>query len=156
MKRQGPIPQPFNALNGLEAIDVILHQIKTKLLETGEFRPHITLPWIQLDWKVSLTVHPQQQKSDPPGIVVEDTAYVGNVDLSNPDVVTYDLANREVIDTPDKTRQENGLIPKVPTPVKGDTSIFGYQAEKPTVHADVPLPPPPSSPTKRPFKGATK
>jgi len=150
-----PTPQPFNALNGIEAMNVILNQIKAKLLSTGEFRPHITMPWIQLDWKVSLTVHPLQAKDEPPGIVVEDTAYVGNVDLTNPETVTHELSNREIIDTPDKTRIENGLVPKVPTPVKADTSIFGFSAEKHTTLADVPMPPAVSKPHS-PFKGAKK
>jgi hypothetical protein len=93
----------FNALTGVESLDVILSKIKTALLNTGEFQNHITFPLPKYEFSVKVWVYPKQSLEGPPGIEVKgsDGAADGAPNVS--------ITKSEILDTPDKARLDAGL-----------------------------------------------
>jgi hypothetical protein len=108
----------FNALTGMEFLDVILSKIKTALLNTGEFQNHITFPLPKYEFSVGVWVYPKQSLDGPPGMVVKGSE--GEAEGAPKISVT----KSEILDIPDKARLEAGL------PVPRANKVNGVLVDK--------------------------
>lgn len=104
----------FNALNGQEAMDVILTKVRAALEKTGEFKQNIAFPLPKFEFDVRVWVYPKQNLNGEAGI--KASAMVGEAE-GDPDIVVTQSAT---VTTPDKARQEADLpIPRAQSAAKG-------------------------------------
>lgn len=52
--------RPYNALNGQEALEVLLSMIRRDLEATGEFPVGVTFPCLDIDYRVHFRVYPRE------------------------------------------------------------------------------------------------
>lgn len=117
----------FTALNGQEALEVILTKIRAALEKTGEFRQNIAFPLPKFEFKVGVWVYPKQTLTGEPGIKVESV--VG--EASGDPAIVVDQTG--TITTPDKERLEANLpIPKAQSAVGVIVDIRQDQPKEPT------------------------
>lgn len=113
----------FNALNGSEALEVIMGKIREKLVATGEFKQHVTLPLLKFEFDVRVWAYPKNDLNGAPGIVANTT--VGELNPADPKVdpnaaPTVAVSTGDILDTPDKERVAAGLeIPRAQSSAAG-------------------------------------
>ena len=122
-----PDAASFNALNGAEALTVIVNKIRSELERTGEFRENITFPLLKFKAQVQVWGYPKDDLNGKPGV---DLEYVAGEAEGDPSIK---VNIGDVVDTPDKSRLENnipipvaqpsakGIITDVPTRIDGPT-----------------------------------
>jgi len=103
--------QIFNALNGAELKKAVLADIEREMDLSGEFRNHVTYPWVKYTAHLTLLSYPKQAMDAEPGLKLS----VSGVATDNPDYkfmeepeVVLDLKSVSVIDVPDQTRVDSG------------------------------------------------
>lgn len=135
----------FNALNGAETLEVILAKIRTALINTGEFRPHLTFPLMKFDFEVKVWNYPKQSLNSDAGIKAtgSEGERAEDTNASEPSLTVNSV---EVVDTPDKERKAVGLeIPVAQSAAHGilvDQRLDQPQASpsQPSVAIPVPAP----------------
>lgn len=105
--------QIFNALSGQELKKAILADIEKELELTGEFKQHMTFPWVRYEATVKVLSYPKQALDAEPAIKIEAKGeMVGdgaeNISESARPEVILDLSIADVMDTPDKARVQSG------------------------------------------------
>jgi hypothetical protein len=75
----------FNALNGNEAKQAILNEVKRALDQDSEFRAHLTFPRVSWHWRLEMNIYPRT----PPEKIVESKGELVQMqstsDPANPD-----------------------------------------------------------------------
>ncbi len=109
----------FNALSGLETLDVITTRIRQALENTGEFKQNIAFPLMRFDFDVKVWSYPKQALSGEAGIKV-GASVVDKDALTEPGKPIVSVSSGAILDTPDKERLNAGLdIPRAQPAAQG-------------------------------------
>lgn len=120
----------FNALNGAEALEVVLAKIRKSLESTGEFRQNIAFPMMRFDYDVKFWVYPKQPLTGTPSI----NAQGGEGELPKEGAPsTIQVTDTNLVDTPDKARLEANL--DIPKPTITPGGIVDIRQDQPKVEA---------------------
>lgn len=117
----------FNALTGPELKDVILKAVSDEIDLSGEFKAHVTFPWVKFTFKLDVLSYPKQGLNDEPEIKVVTTGE-SNTPASDVPVPIITIDKEVIIDTPDQARADA----KLPIPVAG-IGIGGVVVDKPVL-----------------------
>jgi hypothetical protein len=101
--------QIFNALNGAELKKAILADIEREMDLTGEFRNHVTFPWVKYTAHITLLSYPKQAMDAEPGIKITASGVATDnlvPPVAEPEVV-LDLKVGSVVNVPDQARVDS-------------------------------------------------
>ncbi len=130
------MPQIFNALNGTELKKAILADVEREMDLTGEFRNHVTYPWVKYTAHLTLLSYPKQAMDAEPGIkitakdVLWDAKEAQAVGPEVPEVV-LDLKVDGVVDIPDQARVDSGQ--PIPTQALAAGVLIDKDVHRPKV-----------------------
>lgn len=137
--------QIFNALSGTELKKAILADIEKEMDATGEFKQHMTFPWVRYEATVKILAYPKQALDAEPGIQLHAVGEMVGEGVENlpgeaPETI-LDLRILDTIDTPDKARVTSNQ------PIPTQARAAGVLIDKP-VHRVEPAPAPTIEQTK--------
>ncbi len=116
----------FNALNGAEALEVVLAKVRKSLELTGEFRQNIAFPMMRFDFDVRFWVYPKQPLTGDPSI--KTTGGEGEVPKEGTPP-SIQVTDTNLVDTPDKARLEANL--DIPKPTLTPAGIVDVRQDQP-------------------------
>lgn len=119
--------QVFNALSGTELKKAILAELDKEMDLSGEFRSHVTYPWVKFDANIKILSYPKQDMNAEPLTVAVASGELSTgaaVDYSVPVVTVAEINTQKIIDTPDQARIETGQ------PVPTQATVAGVQVDK--------------------------
>lgn len=116
------ITRPYNAINGAELAEIILHQMRKKMDDSGHFALQVTYPWIKnLKWTLEFTSYPREPETEKlSGEIPIETGRIPT-EPQKTYQMTGELQGIGSEVSPDDVREQNEI--GVPTPVRESTGI---------------------------------